>query len=183
MAAFFTFIYNFTYQKKQLYLCVLFVPDASVSCAVDLKSGLEVWPVSCTRIRLVHTLPGSVCSVCSCSLYPILCFPTPHTLLHPSPFLPSLLPPSPFPPPSSPLLPRCPQPNEHREIITHLARLVDDISVPMARASILWLIGEYSDRIPDIAPDVLRKMAKAFIDEVTPTNIWNLFFSEKKFLR
>ena len=35
----------------------------------------------------------------------------------------------------------------------------------MARASILWLIGEYSDRVPKIAPDVLRKMAKEFTNE------------------
>ena len=45
-------------------------------------------------------------------------------------------------------------------------RLVDHIKIPMARASILWLIGEYCDRIPRIAPDVLRKMAKTFINEV-----------------
>lgn len=44
--------------------------------------------------------------------------------------------------------------------------MVDEITVPMARASILWLIGEYSERVPKIAPDVLRKMAKSFIDEV-----------------
>ena len=48
-----------------------------------------------------------------------------------------------------------------------MARMVDTITVPMARASILWLIGEYSDRVPKIAPDVLRKMAKTFIQEVT----------------
>ena len=48
----------------------------------------------------------------------------------------------------------------------HLAKLVDTIAVAMARASILWLIGEYSDRVPKIAPDVLRKMAKIFVDEV-----------------
>lgn len=35
----------------------------------------------------------------------------------------------------------------------------------MARASILWLIGEYSDQVPKIAPDVLRKMAKNFVSE------------------
>ncbi|KAL5004173.1 hypothetical protein ScPMuIL_017629 [Solemya velum] len=57
------------------------------------------------------------------------------------------------------------QPNQHKEIITHMAKLVDSITVPMARASILWLIGEYSERVPKIAPDVLRKMAKSFIDE------------------
>ncbi|KAG1662789.1 AP-3 complex subunit beta-1 [Nymphon striatum] len=57
------------------------------------------------------------------------------------------------------------QPTEHKLIIGHMARLVDSIAVPMARASILWLLGEYSDRVPRIAPDVLRKMAKTFINE------------------
>ena len=47
-----------------------------------------------------------------------------------------------------------------------MARMVENISVPMARASILWLIGEYGERVPKIAPDVLRKMAKTFIQEV-----------------
>ncbi|XP_019337721.1 AP-3 complex subunit beta-1 isoform X2 [Alligator mississippiensis] len=37
--------------------------------------------------------------------------------------------------------------------------------VPVARASILWLIGEYCERVPKIAPDVLRKMAKSFTNE------------------
>ena len=38
--------------------------------------------------------------------------------------------------------------------------------VPMARASILWLLGEYCERVPKVAPDVLRKMAKTFGSEV-----------------
>ena len=46
-----------------------------------------------------------------------------------------------------------------------MAKLVDTIKVAEARAAILWVIGEYSDRIPKIAPDVLRKMAKTFINE------------------
>ncbi|CAF5044764.1 unnamed protein product, partial [Rotaria socialis] len=45
--------------------------------------------------------------------------------------------------------------------------MVDKVTVPAARASILWLIGEYSDRISKLAPDVLRKMAKSFPDEET----------------
>jgi len=57
------------------------------------------------------------------------------------------------------------QPNEHKDIIAHMAKLMDFITVPQARASILWLLGEYSDRVPKIAPDVLRKMAKSFINE------------------
>lgn len=46
-----------------------------------------------------------------------------------------------------------------------MAKLMDFITVPQARASILWLLGEYSDRVPKIAPDVLRKMAKSFVNE------------------
>ncbi|XP_044132040.1 AP-3 complex subunit beta-1 isoform X2 [Bufo gargarizans] len=57
------------------------------------------------------------------------------------------------------------QPSQHGEIIKHMAKLLDKITVPMARASILWLIGEYCERVPKIAPDVLRKMAKSFINE------------------
>ncbi|CAC5376615.1 AP3B [Mytilus coruscus] len=57
------------------------------------------------------------------------------------------------------------KPSEHKDIIKHMAKMVDTITVPMARASILWLIGEYSERVPKIAPDVLRKMAKTFINE------------------
>ncbi|XP_074650639.1 AP-3 complex subunit beta-2-like isoform X2 [Tubulanus polymorphus] len=57
------------------------------------------------------------------------------------------------------------QPTEHKEIIIHMAKLSDEITVSMARASIFWLIGEYSDRVPKIAPDVLRKAAKNFIQE------------------
>ena len=60
----------------------------------------------------------------------------------------------------------CFQPTQHKDIITHMAKLADTISVAMARASILWLIGEYSDRVPKIAPDVLRKTAKTFCNEV-----------------
>ncbi|XP_034565234.1 AP-3 complex subunit beta-1 [Notolabrus celidotus] len=57
------------------------------------------------------------------------------------------------------------QPTQHCEIIKHMAKLFDNITVPMARASILWLMGEYCERVPKIAPDVLRKMAKSFTAE------------------
>jgi vesicle coat complex subunit len=56
--------------------------------------------------------------------------------------------------------------------------MVDKVTVPAARASILWLIGEYSDRISKLAPDVLRKMAKTFQDEVCRDY---LFSREKEF--
>ncbi|XP_062455427.1 AP-3 complex subunit beta-1 isoform X2 [Rhea pennata] len=57
------------------------------------------------------------------------------------------------------------QPAHHGEIIKHMAKLLDTITVPVARASILWLIGEYCERVPKIAPDVLRKTAKSFTNE------------------
>ncbi|XP_052865441.1 AP-3 complex subunit beta-2 [Anopheles cruzii] len=57
------------------------------------------------------------------------------------------------------------QKEEHFEIISQMAKLLDFIQVPAARASILWLIGEYNEKVPKIAPDVLRKLVKTFIDE------------------
>ncbi|CAF1438057.1 unnamed protein product, partial [Didymodactylos carnosus] len=58
-------------------------------------------------------------------------------------------------------------PSQYSEIIKHIVRMVDKVVVPTARASILWLIGEYSDRISKLAPDVLRKMVKNFTNEET----------------
>lgn len=74
------------------------------------------------------------------------------------------------------------QPSEHKDIIIHMARLVDSIAVPMARASILWLLGEYSDRVPKIAPDVLRKMAKSFIHEEDIVKLQVLNLATKLYL-
>jgi hypothetical protein len=60
--------------------------------------------------------------------------------------------------------------------------MVDKVTVPTARASILWLIGEYSDRISKLAPDVLRKMAKTFPDEVCFEDFLLFFFKYKNFI-
>jgi len=61
------------------------------------------------------------------------------------------------------------QPEAHCDIIRHMARLMDSIAVPQARASILWLLGEYSQLVSTIAPDVLRKVSKTFVNEVIIT--------------
>ncbi|KAJ6669868.1 hypothetical protein lerEdw1_000417, partial [Lerista edwardsae] len=68
------------------------------------------------------------------------------------------------------------QPAHHGEIIKRMARLLDSITVPVARASILWLTGEYCERVPKVAPDVLRKMAKSFTieDDLVKLQILNL---------
>ncbi|XP_042861804.1 AP-3 complex subunit beta-1-like isoform X2 [Penaeus japonicus] len=70
----------------------------------------------------------------------------------------------------------------HKDIISHMARLVDNIKIPMARASILWLLGEYCDKVPKIAPDVLRKMAKTFITEDDIVKLQILTLATKLYL-
>lgn len=74
------------------------------------------------------------------------------------------------------------QPSEHKDIIIHMSKLMDSITVPMARASILWLLGEYADRVPKIAPDVLRKVTKSFIHEEDIVKLQTLNLAAKLFL-
>lgn len=67
------------------------------------------------------------------------------------------------------------------EIIARLARRLDEIRHPKARACVLWLVGQYAAANPEQAngaihdgpegiapwaPDVLRKTAKSFAQEV-----------------
>lgn len=70
-----------------------------------------------------------------------------------------------------------PQSESPMTIISHLARRIDDIKHSQARACVLWLVGQYaasesrtSDLVPEgvaeWAPDVLRKSAKSFGQEV-----------------
>lgn len=54
--------------------------------------------------------------------------------------------------------------------------------VPMARASILWLIGEYCERVPKIAPDLLRKMAKTFTAEEDIVKLQTVNLAAKLYL-
>ncbi|XP_067114478.1 AP-3 complex subunit beta-1 [Osmerus mordax] len=74
------------------------------------------------------------------------------------------------------------QPTQHSDIIKHMAKLFHNISVPMARASILWLIGEYCERVPKIAPDVLRKMAKSFTAEEDIVKLQTVNLAAKLYL-
>ncbi|XP_015765741.1 PREDICTED: AP-3 complex subunit beta-1-like [Acropora digitifera] len=74
------------------------------------------------------------------------------------------------------------QPKGNSDIIMHMAKLVDSITVPMARASILWLLGEYCERVPKVAPDVLRKMAKSFGSEEDIVKLQILNLGAKLFI-
>ncbi|TPX49538.1 hypothetical protein SeMB42_g02568 [Synchytrium endobioticum] len=51
------------------------------------------------------------------------------------------------------------------QVISDLARALDSISCSAARASILWLVGQYCAQVPLVAPDTLRKTAKSFTSE------------------
>lgn len=58
-------------------------------------------------------------------------------------------------------------PEAHIKTVIRLAKNLDATSDPQARASIIWLVGEFSgvDDKDNIAPDVLRILAKGFADE------------------
>ncbi|CAG8465568.1 878_t:CDS:10 [Cetraspora pellucida] len=57
------------------------------------------------------------------------------------------------------------RPKDNADMIIQLAKALDHITVPMARASIFWLVGQYSQNLEKVAPDILRKAAKTFTAE------------------
>ena len=58
-------------------------------------------------------------------------------------------------------------PESHKKTVVRLARNLDRTTSPQARATIIWLVGEFAGIDPDnsIAPDVLRILAKGFANE------------------
>ncbi|KAH0833137.1 adaptin N terminal region-domain-containing protein [Lanmaoa asiatica] len=76
-------------------------------------------------------------------------------------------------------------------IISLLARRIDDIKHPQARACVLWLAGQYSaapgistviEGVADWAPDVLRKFCKSFNTEGPLVKLQVLTLAAKLFL-
>ncbi|CAB4054185.1 AP3B [Lepeophtheirus salmonis] len=63
------------------------------------------------------------------------------------------------------------QAGDHKEIIIQMAKLLDTISIPSARGAILWVIGEYSTRVTNVAPDVLKKTVKLVITNPKQTKV------------
>ncbi|KAF9126918.1 AP-3 complex subunit beta-2 [Mortierella sp. GBA39] len=57
------------------------------------------------------------------------------------------------------------RPGDSVFMITQLTKALDEITEPLARANIFWLVGQYSSQLQTIAPDVLRKAAKSFTTE------------------
>ncbi|KAF9390500.1 AP-3 complex subunit beta-2 [Podila verticillata] len=58
------------------------------------------------------------------------------------------------------------RPNESVVMITQLTKALDEITEPLARANIFWLVGQYCSQLLTVAPDVLRKAAKTFCSEL-----------------
>jgi AP-3 complex subunit beta len=66
--------------------------------------------------------------------------------------------------------------------IKSMARLLDKVQEPSARSAIVWIIGEYRDRIPKVGPDALRKLAKVFKEEADVVKFQTLNLAVKLFL-
>ncbi|KAM9985977.1 hypothetical protein ACTFIZ_004256 [Dictyostelium cf. discoideum] len=72
---------------------------------------------------------------------------------------------------------------KYDNIILHLSKLLDTLQVPSARASIVWVIGEYCYRVPLVAPDVFRKLVKSFSDEHESVKLETLNLGSKLYVQ
>ncbi|KAK9357990.1 adaptin N terminal region-domain-containing protein [Lipomyces starkeyi] len=70
-------------------------------------------------------------------------------------------------------------PKDHIKTVAKLAVALDSATVSLARASIIWLVGEFAGIARYIAPDVLRKCAKNFTDEDESTKLQIVLLAAK----
>ncbi|EDU41923.1 AP-3 complex beta3B subunit [Pyrenophora tritici-repentis Pt-1C-BFP] len=75
-------------------------------------------------------------------------------------------------------------PNAHRTTVVRLAKHLDAATSPQARASIIWLVGEFSGIDPEnnIAADVLRILVKGFADEAEPAKLQIVLLAAKVYV-
>jgi len=76
-------------------------------------------------------------------------------------------------------------PAAHKKTIVRLARHLDKTTSSEARATIIWLVGEFTVGDPEtnIAPDVLRILAKGFADESEEAKQQILLLAAKVYLQ
>lgn len=76
------------------------------------------------------------------------------------------------------------EPGAHTKTVTRLAKTLDTITSPEARATIVWLVGEFAGVDPEnnIAPDVLRILAKGFTEESEPCKQQIVLLAAKVYL-
>ncbi|MCJ1430050.1 AP-3 complex subunit beta, partial [Sticta canariensis] len=75
-------------------------------------------------------------------------------------------------------------PQAHIKTVIRLAKNLDTTTDPQARASIIWLVGEFSgvEDQDNIAPDVLRILAKGFADESEAAKLQIVLLAAKIYL-
>ena len=75
-------------------------------------------------------------------------------------------------------------PDSHTNTVIRLAKNLDTATNPRARATIIWLVGEFAGMGGDdnIAPDVLRILAKGFADEAEPAKLQIVLLAAKVYL-
>uniref|UniRef100_A0A183D7M7 Adaptin_N domain-containing protein n=1 Tax=Gongylonema pulchrum TaxID=637853 RepID=A0A183D7M7_9BILA len=69
-------------------------------------------------------------------------------------------------------------PNKYESIISTLCENLDTLDEPEARASMIWIIGEYAERI-DNADELLESFVEGFHDENTQVTIYQAIASLK----
>ena len=75
-------------------------------------------------------------------------------------------------------------PPRHTRTVIRLAKMLDVLVSPQARASVIWLVGEFAglDEQDNIAPDVLRLLVKGFADESEPAKLQIVLLAAKVYL-
>ncbi|RMZ87589.1 hypothetical protein DV736_g5181, partial [Chaetothyriales sp. CBS 134916] len=75
-------------------------------------------------------------------------------------------------------------PASHGKTVVRLARNLDRTSSPQARATIIWLVGEFASLYPEmqIAADVLRILLKGFASESEPAKLQIVLLAAKVYL-
>ncbi|KAI4257095.1 MAG: hypothetical protein L6R42_005869 [Xanthoria sp. 1 TBL-2021] len=75
-------------------------------------------------------------------------------------------------------------PQSHTKTVIRLAKNLDTTPNPEARATIIWLVGEFAgiDNESNIAPDVLRILAKGFAGESEPAKLQIVLLAAKVYL-
>ena len=75
-------------------------------------------------------------------------------------------------------------PTSHVMTVVRLAKNLDTMTNPEARASIIWLVGEFAGIEGDdnVAPDVLRILAQGFADESEPAKLQIILLAAKVYI-
>ena len=67
----------------------------------------------------------------------------------------------------------------NKDVLIRLSKMLDKTENDRARACILWIIGEHCEKVPKIAPDVLRKAANSFTTETENVKLQSLNLAMK----